>query len=86
MCMKPWVQSPALLTLGVVVRASNPRAEEVEAGASQVQSHLELHRKLMISLGYTKHCLKKKKCYGAGEVARWFRVYTDLTEVTHSYL
>lgn len=44
--------------LGVVVHVCDPRAWEVGAGRSGVQSHPELHRELGAILGYTRLRLK----------------------------
>lgn len=57
MCMSP----PALHEPGLVVHTCNSKTQELEAGESEIQEHIELHNESEASLGYMKPCLKQAK-------------------------
>jgi hypothetical protein len=75
-CPKAWVQSLAPPhEWGVVMHAYKLRIWKTEAGDSRIQGHPQLYRKFEASLGYMRHCLKKKIriSWGWGEMAQWLR-------------
>jgi hypothetical protein len=51
----------------------NPITGEMEAGTSELQRHLQLHRKFKASLSYMRPCLKCTHTWG--DVIWWWTVY-----------
>lgn len=55
---EPQIQSSTLNKLSTLAYACNPISGEVEAGGSEFQSHLQLHRKFKTNWSYMSQCLK----------------------------
>lgn len=58
---KSWAQFTALHTLGEVLHACNPSIHEAEAGKSEIQDHLWLHREFKAGLGYSETLSQNKE-------------------------